>query len=100
MSNQNKREINYFNVTGTITHIGELLHIQRTNLPDLYKRIYTLEMTDGQKLFPEIRNVKLKLFEKHQIQEGDLVRIEFSFEGSQKGDKRYNNIYTNNIEKV
>lgn len=101
MSSQpNKREIIYFNVTGTITEIGELLHIQRINLPDLYKRVYTLETADGQRLFPEIRNVKLKLLDKNQIQEGDLVRVEFSFEGSQRGDKRYNNIYTNNIEKV
>jgi len=95
-----KRQINYFNLTGTVTMVGDLVHIQRKSVPDLYKRVLTIELIDGQKLFPEIRNVRLKLLEKNHIQEGNLVNVEYSFEGSEKDDKRYNNIYINNIEKV
>ena len=101
MSNtKTKREINFLHLTGTVTKIGELIHIQRDAAPDLYKRVLTVEMIDGQRLFPEIRNMRLKQLEKNQIQEGCLVNIEYSFEGSEKNGKRYNNIYINKIEKL
>lgn len=90
----------YFKLKGVVTEIGELIHIQRTNIPDLYKRVLVVETIDGQKLYPELRNAKLKLLDREQINEGSTVEIEYSFEGSEKNGKRYNNIYLNSIKRV
>lgn len=83
-----------------ITHISEVVHVKRDNVPDLYKRIITVVEPDEQTSFCELRNAKLKLFERLQLQEGDNVLIEYSHEGSEKNGKKYNNIYINNISKL
>jgi hemerythrin superfamily protein len=88
----------YLKIKGVITEIGELVHIQRERIPDLYKKVLTLETIDEQVLYPEVRNAKLKLLE--NVYENSTVEIEFSFEGSEKNGKRYNNIYINNITKL
>mgnify|MGYP003408279836 CR=1 FL=1 len=88
----------YLKIKGVITEIGELVHIQREGIPDLYKKVLTIETIDEQVLYPEVRNAKLKLLE--NMYENSTVEIEFSFEGSEKNGKRYNNIYINNITKL
>ena len=90
----------FFTIKGVITHIGELVHIQREGIPDLYKKVLTLETIDGQILYPEIRNKKLTLLDKLEIYPNSTVEIEFSFEGSEKNGKRYNNIYINSIKTI
>jgi hypothetical protein len=69
-----------------------------TSVHTLYKKVLTLETIDEQVLYPEVRNAKLKLLE--NVYENSTVEIEFSFEGSEKNGKRYNNIYINNITKL
>ena len=81
---------NYLTIAGEITEIGPEIHIPRQGR-DLYKRVITIVSPDGQKLFPEVRNNKMKLLEGVQV--GDFATIEFSFEGSEKNDKIYNNIF-------
>ena len=88
----------YLKIKGVITEIGELVHIQREGIPDLYKKVLTIETIDEQVLYPEVRNAKLKLLD--NMYENSIVEIEFSFEGSEKNGKRYNNIYINNITKL
>ena len=88
----------YLKIKGVITEIGELVHIQREGIPDLYKKVLTLETIDEQVLYPEVRNAKLKLLD--NMYENSTVEIEFSFEGSEKNGKRYNNIYINYITKL
>lgn len=88
----------YLKIKGVITEIGELVHIQREGIPDLYKKVLTIETIDEQVLYPEVRNAKLKLLD--NMYENSTVEIEFSFEGSEKNGKRYNNIYINNITKL
>jgi len=88
----------YLKIKGVITEIGDLVHIQRTGIPDLYKRVLTIETIDEQVLYPEVRNAKLKLLD--NLYENSTVEIEFSFEGSEKNGKRYNNIYINNITRL
>lgn len=88
----------YSKIKGVITEIGELVHIQRQGIPDLYKRVLTVETIDEQVLYPEVRNGKLKLLD--DIYENSTVEIEYSFEGSEKNGKRYNNIYVNNMKKL
>lgn len=90
----------YLTIRGVITEIGEMVHIPRTGIPDLYKKVLTVETIDEQVLYPELRNGKLKMLEDQNITEHSTVEIEFSFEGSEKNGKRYNNIYINNIKKV
>lgn len=91
---------NYFKLEGKVCEVGELVHIQRKGIPDLYKRVLTIETADGQKLYPELRNQKLKLLDKEQIDVHSLISIEYSFEGSEKNGKRYNNIYINSIKTI
>lgn len=88
----------YSNIKGVITEIGELVHIERDGIPDLFKRVLTIEGTDGQILYPEVRNGKLKMLE--NFSENSVVNVEYSFEGSTKNNKKYNNIYVNNLTRV
>jgi hypothetical protein len=88
----------FLTIKGVITEIGELVHISRQGIPDLYKKVLTVETIDGQILYPEVRNGKLKLLD--DVYENSTVKIEFSFEGSEKNGKRYNNIYVNDLTKL
>lgn len=100
MSANNHVEKSYFNLKGTVHEVGELVHIKRDNIPDLYKKVLTVETPDGQILYPELRNGKLKMLDEHNIGQGSTVEIEYLFQGSEKNGKRYNNIYVNSIKPI
>ncbi len=100
MNNNNHVEKSYFKLNGTVHLVGDLVHIKRDGIPDLYKRVLTVETPDGQVLFPELRNGKLKMLETEGITQGSTVAIEFLFQGSEKNDKRYNNIYIYSIKAI
>lgn len=93
-------EKSYFNLKGTVHLIGDLVHIEREGIPDLNKRVLTVETPDGQILFPELRNAKLRLLEDNNIKQGSTVEIEYLFQGSEKNNKRYNNIYIFSIKNI
>jgi len=97
---RNHIEKSYFNLKGTVHVVGELVHIKRDGIPDLYKRVLTIETPDGQILFPELRNGKLKMLEERDIKQGSTVEIDFLFQGSEKNSKRCNNIYIYSIKKI
>jgi len=88
-----------FTLRGKVTNLGNLIHIPRKGIPDLFKRVLTVELLDGQVLYPEVRNQRLKLLDKEKIEEDCLVELGYTFEGSEKNGKRYNNIYVNSIKK-
>lgn len=90
---------NYFKLEGKVCEVGELVHIEEKVFRPL-QRVLTIETADGQKLYPELRNQKLKLLDREQIDINSLVSIEYSFEGSEKNGKRYNNIYINSIKTI
>lgn len=94
-----KKDRKFFVLKAKVLEIGELIYIKRDNSPDMYKKMLVLETEDGQRVYPELRNKKLNLAEDFNIVEGDIVEIEYSFEGSEKNGKRYNNIYINSIKK-
>ena len=96
----NHVEKNYFDLKGTVHVIGELVHIKREGIPDLYKKVLTVETPDGQVLFPELRNGKLKMLETEKITQGSTVEIKYLFQGSEKNGKRYNNIYIFSIKAI
>ena len=99
MNNQHT-EKSYFNLKGTVHLIGDLIHIERNGIPDLKKKVLTVETPDGQILYPEIRNGKLKMLESENIKQGSTVEIEYLFQGSEKNGKRYNNIYIYSIKTI
>ena len=96
----NHTEKSYFNLKGTVHVVGELVHIKREGIPDLYKRVLTMETPDGQILYPELRNGKLKMIEAEGIKQGSTVEIQYLFQGSEKNGKRYNNIYIYSIKNI
>lgn len=87
-------------LTAEVKQIDELIQIRRTTKPDMYKRVLTLETSDGQILFPEIRNNTLKVLDREGIIEGTIVEVQISFQGSEKGGNKYNNILIQNIKKI
>lgn len=91
-------EKNYFNLQGKVTEISDLIHIERNNLPDLFKKMINVVTIDNQRVFAEIRNKNLSQLE--DIKENDIVDIQFAFQGSVKDGKNYNNIYIHTIKKV
>lgn len=96
----NNTEKNYLDIKGTVHLIGELVHIKREGIPDLYKKVLTVETPDGQVLYPELRNGKLKMLETENITQGATVEIKYLFQGSEKNGKRYNNIYIFSIKAI
>lgn len=100
MSKNNHVEKNYLELKGTVHLIGDLAHIERDGIPDLYKKVLTVETPDGQVLFPELRNGKLKMLEAENITQGSTVEIKYLFQGSEKNNKRYNNIYIHSIKAI
>lgn len=95
MSNNSQRI--YFTLEGKVTNISDLIHIERKGIPDLYKKMLTITTSDIQILFPEIRNKNLSKL--NGIEVNDIVNITFTFQGSQRDGKNYNNIYIHNIVK-
>lgn len=84
----------------TVTGMSELLHIKRKGKGDLFKRVLDVVTDDGQVFYAELRNSKLKLFEQQGIETGCRASLEFVFQGSQKQEKKYNNIYITDIKRL
>lgn len=91
---------NLFTIQATVKEVGDLVQIRRTTKPDMYKRVLTLELSDGNLLYPEIRNASLKILEREGIEEGTKVESIIMFQGSEKDGKKYNNVIINQIKKI
>lgn len=91
-------KINYFKLVGTVYGISEIETYNRPGKPDLRKKTFKINLDDGQILFPEIRGSRLSKCP--QIKIGDRVEFEYSFNGSEKQGKIYNNIFINKIKTV
>jgi len=83
---------------GFVEEIGPIVQIRRTTKPDLLKKTLTILTEDGQKVFMEIRNTSIKELQREGIELHSLVRVNFIFEGSEKDDKKYNNILIRKIK--
>lgn len=88
-----QRNIKPFEREVTIHYISELMVIPRENNVDLKKVELTVETDDGQVFFPELRYNKIHFIKKLDLKPKDRVKLVFTFQGSEKGDKKYNNIY-------
>lgn len=85
-------------IKGYVTYISDLIQIRRTSKPDIFKKTIDLITEDQQKVFIEIRNTGIKELEREGISKGSYVEIEYLFEGSEKGGKKYNNIVLKSIK--
>lgn len=91
-----KRKINYIN--GYITYISPEIEVRNVGRPMYLKKMVTVVSNDGQKFFGEIRKNKLTLLETVNI--GRELKIGYLFEGSERDNKKYNNIYIDTLENV
>lgn len=57
----------------------------------------TIVTEDGQILFLQIREAMINKIQKLGIVYGDVVEIGFVFLGSQKGERKFNNLFLNSI---
>jgi len=87
---------NYTTFTGNIHSLTDTISIKRASKKDFFKRIIGLKTEDNQLMFIEARNSKLALLENVSL--NDYVTVEVSFEGSEKNDKQYNNIFLYNLK--
>ena len=90
-STQNKRVP--FEAKGTIMELSDLIIIPREGNKDLRKIMVTIETPDGQRLNAELRNQKIRLAKENKLQVKDKIEFAYTFQGSEKNGKRYNNIY-------
>lgn len=102
-TNQIKKSINKMQsptiLQGTLVEVGNFKSISRVGKSALNKRILGFKTEDGQLLFVEIRGKRLDmLIEPKPILVGDKIRIHLVFQGSIKGEMRYNNIFVKKIE--
>lgn len=81
-----------------IQSIGELQKFSRRNKPDFSKIMVGLKTVDNQVLFCEVRNSNIQML--RNINEGDVVTIEYIFAGSIKNNKQYNNIFITNLQRA
>lgn len=93
---------NLFKVVGVVVSIGDLILMQnKVKKTTVYKKVLHLSFKDGrQSFYMDVVNSKLKDLELQNIDKGDTVSVEFSFRGSEKNGKKYNNIYCNSITKI
>lgn len=84
--------------TVEIIDIGELQIFRRENKPDFSKVMVDVKTSDGQKIYCEVRNSHIPTLNPLKI--GDIVEIEYIFAGSEKNDKKYNNVFIVDIKKV
>lgn len=89
-----------FKLRGVVENIGELIHMKKREKADLYKKVLTVTTSDNQKLYVDVINQRLKILDSENIQEGTIVDIEYSFKGSERDGKKYNNIFCNSIKRV
>lgn len=86
------REDNVSIVVG-FHEIGELMNFDRKGKPSFIKRNITLKTMNDSLIFAEVRKMELL----DGVEEGMVAEVKLSFSGSQKGDKKYNNVFINEI---
>lgn len=87
-------------LTGEVLEIGSLICTKRNNNPDLFKKVLTIQESDGQISYIDILNSRIKTLKEEDIQTGSIVQIEYSFKGSERDGKKYNNIFCNSIKRI
>ena len=85
-------------IIGKVENISEKKIYQRALKPDLEKVILEISSDDNQKVFFEVRDSCIRLLKYENIQIGDTVEVNYTFQGSKNGDIIYNNIVVTTIK--
>lgn len=85
-------------VKGTVTYIGETMHLKRETSKDMYKKVVCVETDDEQTLYVDVINKRLNQLD--NIEEGDVVEVDILFRGVLKNGKVHNNLFCSNIIKL
>jgi len=86
-------------IRGVVGEIGKPIAMKRGD-KTMKKVALTIQTPDGQKLFVDLINRKIKFLKEESITKFSMVEIDYSFKGTTSGDKRYNNIFVNSIKKL
>jgi DNA helicase TIP49 (TBP-interacting protein) len=91
---ENRKELTYL-----VGHFESMTPIEIIEHKDRKKRrsVVTIVTEDEQKLFLEIREAMINKISKLGIVNGDMVKIGFVFLGSEKGERKFNNLFLNSI---
>lgn len=71
---------------------------KKGTVAEFSKVVISLETVDNQLLFVEVRNKKIEDLD--LLPEGSIVLVDIVFVGSEKNDKKYNNLIVTKIEKM
>lgn len=87
-------------LTGKVLEIGSLICNKRKNNEELFKKVITIQEDDGQISYIDVLNSRLKTLKQQDIRVGNFVEIHYSFKGSERDGKKYNNIFCNSIKRI
>ena len=91
---------NTIRVQGFVENISDIIEIDRGKKGKLHKKVISLVTADGQKLFAEIRNKRIRQIDDQLIIVHTEVTMDILFQGSEKNGKRYNNLFIDQINRV
>ena len=80
---------------GIIKFIEDEFVIIKPNGTEITKQLFTLQTIDDQILFLEVRNDNVNYLK--NVTSNTIVEILVTFEGSEKNQKRYNNLIVQKI---
>ena len=86
-------------IIGLVTEISDPVIMSRKEVKsrDIKKITLTIITTDGQKLYVDLINEKIKFLTSENIKIHTAVSIEYLFKGTNKENVKYNNIFVNSI---
>lgn len=86
-------------INGLVTEISDPVIMSRKEVKsrDIKKITLTIITTDGQKLYVDLINEKIKFLTSENIKTHTAVSIEYLFKGTNKENVKYNNIFVNSI---
>ena len=80
---------------GIIKFIEDEFLVKKPNGTKMPKRVFTLQTIDDQLLIIEVRNDNVNYLKNVTI--NTIVEVKLTFEASEKGEKKYNNLIAQQI---
>lgn len=93
---ESRKKLTY--MTGSFVSMTEPEIIQLAGKDPKKRSVITVATDDGQKGFFEVRDAIISKATKMGILEGDTIEIGFVMIGSEKGERRFNNLFINSID--
>jgi hypothetical protein len=88
-------------VVGLVKNISDITTTLRDNKKPITKSVLSIETTDNQTLYIEVRKkALLQKIEKSKVMIGDYITLGFTFRSSETESGRFNNLIANYISFV